>query len=358
METYIATFVSSYLIIALIVSAGFGLLAGWLAGQRGRSAGKFFALSFFCSFVIAIIVLLALPNLKTSPASASTSTEGLEKCPFCAELIKREAQVCKFCQRDVSEEFTLRREERMKEDRLASQRSIRLAQEEEASIAQSAELAARAKAESRERTRALIKTPKFIIAMSGLAAVVVGLSAFAVSENMKRDAAIEAELEAEAAATQQKVDAWMSEYGSWEKSIEVCKAEYPSTSIVSASASDTAGELELRIKFKDTYESVDRTDSTTYGFVNCVSSRLDPRNSLGELQSVGSYDGWKGISRDETIDWPIIEFYSYESTGPGFDEDDAGTLVINIKKTETFTQAVFDELSQPDTWENRMWPND
>jgi len=34
-------------------------------------------------------------------ATASTSQEEYKKCPFCAESIKKDAKVCRFCQRDV-----------------------------------------------------------------------------------------------------------------------------------------------------------------------------------------------------------------------------------------------------------------
>jgi hypothetical protein len=29
------------------------------------------------------------------------SNEGLRKCPFCAELVKVEARMCRYCQKDL-----------------------------------------------------------------------------------------------------------------------------------------------------------------------------------------------------------------------------------------------------------------
>jgi hypothetical protein len=40
---------------------------------------------------------------RTSPVSTERrlSDESLKKCPHCAEFVKREASVCRFCQRNL-----------------------------------------------------------------------------------------------------------------------------------------------------------------------------------------------------------------------------------------------------------------
>lgn len=80
-------FLFGHLILAFV--------AGFVATSKGRSAVGYFILSLLFSFLIAIIVLLAVPNLK------GKSSEPSRSCPHCAELILAQAKVCKYCSRDV-----------------------------------------------------------------------------------------------------------------------------------------------------------------------------------------------------------------------------------------------------------------
>ena len=87
------------------------IIVGWillsfvvavLASNRGRTAFGWFFLSLLISPLIAGLLLLASKNLDApghapSHAAALPSPETHVKCPDCAELVLREARVCKHC---------------------------------------------------------------------------------------------------------------------------------------------------------------------------------------------------------------------------------------------------------------------
>jgi hypothetical protein len=88
-----------------------GVLCAVIAPTRGRSAFAWFLLGFLLS-PLALIALLALPNLKeppalpthASPTPKTRPVNDLRACPYCAEDIKKAAKVCKHCGRDIEPE--------------------------------------------------------------------------------------------------------------------------------------------------------------------------------------------------------------------------------------------------------------
>ena len=85
--------------IAVVINAALSGLVGYAAKQRGRRASNFFWLSFLASFLVGILVLLALPQLgEQSPISR-------ENCPRCDELVSIKAQICPHCKSEVAETF-------------------------------------------------------------------------------------------------------------------------------------------------------------------------------------------------------------------------------------------------------------
>jgi Zinc finger found in FPG and IleRS len=74
---------------------------GFLAHRKNRSVAGWVLLCFVISPILCAIILECLPAKQPAPAPGSTLT--VRKCPFCAEEIKADAKICRFCQRDLPE---------------------------------------------------------------------------------------------------------------------------------------------------------------------------------------------------------------------------------------------------------------
>lgn len=109
-------FVGAYLVVIVIVQGLLAIIPAYVADQRGRSFVAFWWLSFFLTVFIGLLVALALPILESPKRrlqSVDSVSNGLAleelpeevKCPRCAEYIKFEAKVCRFCGENVENEF-------------------------------------------------------------------------------------------------------------------------------------------------------------------------------------------------------------------------------------------------------------
>ena len=99
----------------LVVAALIGLIPAIIANKKGHS---FFVWWLFGSgvFILALPLSIILKPNKEE-LERRLGEEGLIKCPFCAEMVKEEAMVCKFCKSSLKtkEELELYKENKAKE---------------------------------------------------------------------------------------------------------------------------------------------------------------------------------------------------------------------------------------------------
>jgi hypothetical protein len=100
----------------LFVWVLFSVLVGVFWGSKSRSSIGGFVVSLLLSPLVGLVIGLCLsPNTAARERRAVQDGE-LKKCPHCAEVIRREAKVCRYCSRELVVAAPPRRVRRLPEE--------------------------------------------------------------------------------------------------------------------------------------------------------------------------------------------------------------------------------------------------
>jgi hypothetical protein len=89
------------MLAALGIAIVIGVIPGLIASSKGRSFLGWWIYGALLFIVALPHSILIKPNVKEVERVALADGQH-RKCPHCAELIKSEAKVCRFCGRDVT----------------------------------------------------------------------------------------------------------------------------------------------------------------------------------------------------------------------------------------------------------------
>jgi len=86
----------------IVLWIALSILIGAYANTKGRSAIAYFILSLILSPVIGVFLAISAEPDFNKIEKRATSAGKYRKCPYCAELVKKEAKICKHCGKEVA----------------------------------------------------------------------------------------------------------------------------------------------------------------------------------------------------------------------------------------------------------------
>jgi len=84
-----------------LIWIGFCAVPAIIASNKGRSAAGWFFGSILLTPLLGAIIVACLPAIRQTQEQRILATREMRKCPHCAELVKAEAKICRYCQRDL-----------------------------------------------------------------------------------------------------------------------------------------------------------------------------------------------------------------------------------------------------------------
>ena len=219
-------FLTTYFVIILIVNGLLAFIPAYIAREKGRSFVAFWWLSFATTVVIGLIAVLAMPQLSADQMAQrdiEPRFDGVPRelqCPFCAEFVKSEAKICKYCGKDVEEQFARKIEiHRAEKNQQLAQR----AQAEKLKRKAQRELESQ-RSKRRSEYRAWAKSPGGITVFATLSLILVGSVTLSVlTSQAQQQAAAEkqaAELEKQNASDRRTLEV----IAGFESLVSVCNS--------------------------------------------------------------------------------------------------------------------------------------
>jgi hypothetical protein len=90
------------ILVVVVFWVFFGVVSASIASARGRSGFGWFLLGIlFGPFGLVVAFLPTAEATRQEQARQQGLAPGWRKCPFCAEVVREEALVCRYCQREL-----------------------------------------------------------------------------------------------------------------------------------------------------------------------------------------------------------------------------------------------------------------